>query len=157
MVGEFDFVSTYNASGVLTTVYTPVGKAEQVRGWRRSLFGGGARSARVAETRHENDTGDELFALGCCRSGIRSPLDRVCWPLQLLRNTLRSWVWQMDCSNSSLLGGLGLKASTAGRFATVALVLPRFPTVRYSMLSAVMRASYTVISSCFFVVAPGFC
>lgn len=31
MVGEFDFVSAYNASGVLTTVYTPVGKAEQVR------------------------------------------------------------------------------------------------------------------------------
>lgn len=31
MVGEFDFVSAYNASGVLTTVYTPVGKAEQVQ------------------------------------------------------------------------------------------------------------------------------
>ncbi|CAN0238386.1 unnamed protein product [Scytosiphon promiscuus] len=31
VVGEFDFVSAYNASGVLTTVYTPVGKAEQGR------------------------------------------------------------------------------------------------------------------------------
>lgn len=31
VVGEFDFVSAYNSSGVLTTVYTPVGKAEQVR------------------------------------------------------------------------------------------------------------------------------
>lgn len=31
VVGEFDFVSAYNKSGVLTTVYTPVGKAEQVR------------------------------------------------------------------------------------------------------------------------------
>lgn len=30
VVGEFDFVSAYNGSGVLTTVYTPVGKAEQV-------------------------------------------------------------------------------------------------------------------------------
>ena len=30
VVGEFDFVSAYNVSGVLTTVYTPVGKAEQV-------------------------------------------------------------------------------------------------------------------------------
>lgn len=29
VVGEFDFVSAYNSSGVLTTVYTPVGKAEQ--------------------------------------------------------------------------------------------------------------------------------
>ena len=34
VVGEFDYVSAYNASGVLTTVYTPVGKAEQVNlGW----------------------------------------------------------------------------------------------------------------------------
>ncbi|CAN0321806.1 unnamed protein product [Pylaiella littoralis] len=31
VVGEFDFVSAYNKSGVLTTVYTPVGKAEQGR------------------------------------------------------------------------------------------------------------------------------
>eukprot|EP00903_Cladosiphon_okamuranus_P013627 g12691.t1 len=31
VVGEFDFVSEYNASGVLTTVYTPIGKAEQGR------------------------------------------------------------------------------------------------------------------------------
>ncbi|CAN0229581.1 unnamed protein product [Ectocarpus sp. 6 AP-2014] len=31
VIGEFDFVSAYNASGVLTTVYTPVGKAEQGR------------------------------------------------------------------------------------------------------------------------------
>lgn len=30
VVGEFDYVSAYNNSGVLTTVYTPVGKAEQV-------------------------------------------------------------------------------------------------------------------------------
>ncbi|CAN0404549.1 unnamed protein product [Ascophyllum nodosum] len=34
VVGEFDFVSAYNVSGVLTTVYTPVGKAEQVHGVR---------------------------------------------------------------------------------------------------------------------------
>lgn len=31
VVGEFDYVAAYNGCGVLTTVYTPVGKAEQVR------------------------------------------------------------------------------------------------------------------------------
>lgn len=71
MVGEFDFVSAYNASGVLTTVYTPIGKAEQVRGGDSS---GGAGPQRVSGTRHRGiwaggADGVELF---CPRISLRA-------------------------------------------------------------------------------------